>query len=302
VHFKILPDRPGPEWGLALLTRIHCNVGCMATRVRLLTVTDLHLRKRLYDELRRAVDAYHPNVLALVGDFLDAIGGRKNQLTCAEAAEELASFEAPEVVLVRGNHEDTNWWTFLNAWISTGRRLLTLHGEIGLFGPAAVLGFPCDMGDDTAFSEGKPQLPFDPGVWLPKLVKRHGPLMRALWLMHEPPSGTILSSPNSVVAGSDEWTNAIVRFSPLVTISGHDHETPRRTGRWFDRLGSSVCINVGQAETGPLHFALVDAEFPSDAPTLPSKLNITAFPAKQSIQVLSDQKLLRRGNSAGSIK
>jgi hypothetical protein len=146
---------------------------------------------------------------------------------------------------------------FKEAWLSTGRRIWTLHGELGFFGPAAVLGFPCCMGDDTAFAAGKQQLPYDPNRWIPRLAKRYRPLTRVLWLMHEPPSGTILSAPGSVVAGSDESTTTILNFCPLMTISGHDHQTPRQTSRWFDRVGSSLCINVGQTDSGPLHFVSV---------------------------------------------
>jgi hypothetical protein len=179
-------------------------------------------------------------------------------VVCAD----LGRLEGPEIVFVRGNHEDSNWWEFQDAWRSTGRKLVKLHGQAGVFGPAVIIGFPCYLGDDTAFAEGEPALPpYDPGVWLSKLLKQLGVPVRTLWLMHETPAGTPLSNPNSLVAGNREWNEAIKRFSPLLTISGHDHLTPLRTGTWYHRLGRTVCVNAGQTDAGPLHYTCSRQQF-----------------------------------------
>ena len=104
--------------------------------------------------------------------------------------------------------------------------------------------------------------------------------------MHEPPARTPLSAPNSPVAGNSDWNRAIERFSPLLTISGHDHLTPLKTGIWHHRLGSKVCVNVGQTDAGPLHYTFIEAEFPGDSPSLPSKMRVTAYPAGESVDVV----------------
>ncbi len=39
--------------------------------VRVFTVADLHLRQALYDQLSEAVEEHEPDVVALVGDFID---------------------------------------------------------------------------------------------------------------------------------------------------------------------------------------------------------------------------------------
>jgi Icc-related predicted phosphoesterase len=259
----------------------------MANRVRLLTVTDLHLVTQLYEQLGRAVTAYRPDALIFVGDFLDCCGFMgEPQLTTAQAAAAVAGLTAAEIVFVRGNHEDTNWREFRNAWKATGKPLKTLHGELGRFAQATLVGFPCTLGNEIPFSEDKPELPLDADIWLSALQNKVGPLMRTLWVMHEPPRGTRLSEPNSVVAGCSEWTRAIQRFSPLATISGHDHETPRITKKWHDRIGDTLCVNVGQSPNAPLHYTIVDAEFPSAEPSLPSRLTVTAYPWNESVQVL----------------
>jgi len=107
--------------------------------------------------------------------------------------------------------------------------------------------------------------------------------MRTLWLMHEPPTGTRLSQKGTVVAGNPNWNNAIERFSPWLTISGHDHQTPLKNKCWHHKIGQTVSINVGQSDSGPLHYCLVEAEFTGNRISLPAKLKVTAYPCEQSL-------------------
>lgn len=258
----------------------------MPTSLRLITVTDLHRSQGLYAKLSGVVSRIRPKILAFVGDFLDCMGLEQPQLTSEECAIVIARFEVQEIVFVRGNHEDYNWQDFETTWLSTGRKLVKLHGEAAGFGPAVITGFPCYLGNDFAFAGDQQELPHNPNVWLPKVLKRFGPPMRTLWLMHEPPARTPLTNPNSPVAGNSDWNVAIERFSPLLAISGHDHSTPIRTGKWFHRLGNSVCVNVGQNSTGPLRYTLVEAEFPSDAPSLPTRMRVTAYPMEETVDIV----------------
>ena len=215
----------------------------MSQIIKILTVTDLHRVRVLYEQLARAVESHQPDIVALVGDFLDAGGEHADQFSTAECAAFLSRLACKEVVFVRGNHEDSNWWEFLAAWQATGRPLHALHGSTFVHGPLVIVGFPCLMGDETAFVESlhdghapAPHLDSDPAVWLPKVLLPHGPAARTLWLMHEPPAGTPLSKAGSVVEGNQEWVTAIEQYSPWLTISGHDHVTPRKTKRWHHRL------------------------------------------------------------------
>lgn len=262
----------------------------MSAKFRVLAVTDLHQSQALYAELSGVVARLRPDVLALVGDFLDCTGLEHPQLTSQECAQVIARFKVPNVLFIRGNHEDYNWLEFEPACHRSGRKLLKLHGQAATFGPAVVVGFPCYLGNDDPFAGDQVDRPYDPNVWLPKVLTEFGPAMRTLWLMHETPVGTPLSNPNSVVAGNSDWNVAIERFSPLLTISGHDHLTPLRTGTWIHRLGSTICVNVGQTEAGPLHYTLVEAEFSSDIPSLPSRMRVTAFPRNESVDVVRGVK------------
>ena len=254
----------------------------MPTSFRLIAVTDLHRSQALYAELSGVVSRLRPDVLAFVGDFLDCMGLAHPQLTSEECATVIARLTVPEVVFVRGNHEDLNWLDFEEAWNRTGRKGVKLHGEAAIFGPAVLVGFPCYLGNDDPFAGDQQERPYDPNAWLPKLLEKLGPPMRTLWLMHEPPAGTPLSNPDSPVAGNSDWNVAIERFSPSLTISGHDHLTPLKTGIWYHRLGSTVCVNVGQTDAGPLHYTLVEAEFPGETPSLPSRMRVTAFPMDET--------------------
>jgi len=57
----------------------------MSQLVKILTASDLHRSKRLYDELGRAVMMHKPNVLALVGDALHAEGTTPEQYSTGYA-------------------------------------------------------------------------------------------------------------------------------------------------------------------------------------------------------------------------
>jgi len=47
----------------------------------------------------------------------------------------------------------------------------------------------------------------------------------------------------------------------------------------------TTCVNVGQAERGPLHYCVVEAEFDSDVPGLPTRMTVTAHPQNETVEV-----------------
>jgi Icc-related predicted phosphoesterase len=241
--------------------------------------------------LGEVVAKHKPDVVALVGDFLHAFDDSKGRMTVEDCAGLLSKLPCGEIVFVRGNHEDEAWWLFVEAWNKSGRPLHALHGQVFSRGPLTIVGFPCNMGDETAFIGDREPLAYDSDDWLPEVILPTGRAGRILWLMHEPPSGTPLSKRGSVVEGNPEWVQAIKRFSPWLTISGHDHRTPIQSGRWHYRLGQTTCVNVGQTDDGPLHYCLVEAEFESEAPSLPTRMTVTAYPWQETVS-LPDGKLI----------
>lgn len=255
----------------------------MATTIKVLTGTDLHQSKSLYQGLAEAVRAHRPDVPALVGDFLAMVDGLEERFTVEECALFLSELPCQDIIFVRGNHENHVWWEFAEVWTKFGRKLNDLHGVPFIAGSLILVGFPCAMGDEAAFLGTREPLPQDPNTWSAKLLRTKGPGMRTLWLIHKTPTGTPLSQCGSPVAGNPAWNDAIEQFSPWLTIPGHDHQTSMANKCWQHRIGQAVCVNAGQSTSGPLHYCSVEAEFMGTEVSLPNKLSITAYPWGQSI-------------------
>jgi Icc-related predicted phosphoesterase len=252
--------------------------------VTVLTVSDLHQSRILYEELVRAIAKHKPDVVAFIGDFLHAGDDFEDRLSLEECAAIISALP-PKVVFARGNHEDENWVEFAKHWKSSKKPLIALNGETFKFGPLVMVGFPCMLGDETHFLEGREPLPYDTDDWLMPLIRMHGAPARSLWLVHEPPRGTPLSCAGSVVEGHQEWTDAIERFNPILVIAGHDHITPIKNSRWHCKIKNTTCVNVGQSAHGPLHFTIIKATFLDGQPCLPSRIQIKAYPAGETVCV-----------------
>ena len=253
-----------------------------STEVTVMTVADLHQSRKLYEELKKAVALHKPNLVAVVGDCLHAGENFKNRHSVQQCAATLNALPA-EVVFVRGNHEDKNWVELAKYWRTTKRPLVALNGEVFKLGPLVVVGFPCMLADESHFLEGREPMPYDADEWLTSLSRMHGAPARSLWLVHEPPKGTPLSQAGSVVEGHQEWTDAIERFNPMLVVSGHDHITPVRKKRWHCKINDSTCVNVGQTDHGPLYYTVIKAKFASASPSLPTAVEVTAYPSKEMI-------------------
>ncbi|MBB5031099.1 metallophosphoesterase family protein [Prosthecobacter vanneervenii] len=228
---------------------------------RILIATDLHQRAVLYAALIKLADEVKPDAIILGGDFLHGTGmlpyGQTPQLTPTLCAVELQSIKQP-LFFVRGNHEDENWLEFSQVWQSLHERSPSrLHGSFTMIGEVGVVGFPCAMGQEEAFSEGVPLGGKHYSAWLPRLVAEHGDLANQLWIMHEPPTGTQLTLAGSAVEGHEWWWDAIEEHQPELVVCGHDHTTPIRRNVWRDRIGKTTVVNVGQNMDGPLHATLV---------------------------------------------
>lgn len=83
-------------------------------------------------------------------------------------------------------------------------------------------------------------------------------------LFHGPPFGTALDQVAAGVhVGSRETRRFIERRRPRLGLHGHIHESPAVSGRFADRVGSTICVNAGQRRGGPLQavwFRLDDPE------------------------------------------
>jgi hypothetical protein len=255
----------------------------------------MHQSRLHYQSLVQAVRDHRPNVVAIVGDALEAFSrsGRR-RLSVEDCAETLGALPVEHIVFVRGNHEDTNWSQFVSAWPHERRRLVGLYGTAYSAGPLVITGFPCMTGledtwcehlsacnDSMSIYEASHRLPLpvDNERWLADLIRRTGPPGRTFWLMHEGPVGLPLSDVGCL---NPAWTNAVERYCPRLVAFGHDHYTPLENGRWYARLEDTTCVNVGQDEES-FHYAVLDFDFPGLEPSLPTRIRIKAFPWNQEI-------------------
>lgn len=238
-------------------------------------------------DLAQAVDEYHPNVVAIVGDCLHMGEDMEARLNVEQCAAALSSLHCKDVVFVRGNHEDENWFGFAKCWRRSTRPLTTLHGEVFKVGQLAIVGFPCLLGSEEFFIDPREPLPANPEEWLLSHIKELGVAAQTLWLMHEPPRGTILSQTSGPTAGNQAWTDAIKRFAPWLVVCGHDHHAPIENKRWYCEVGSGTCVNVGQTDHETLHYSVMKAKFTPESPSLPSKISIEAFPWQETIEISS---------------
>lgn len=254
-------------------------------KIKLLCATDLHQSKKLYSQLSDAVSEHLPDVMAFVGDFLDAFNGGRGKHDETECAQLIHALPCTEIVFTRGNHEHENWSNFKRAWqeCSPSRPLHNLHGSAHRVGPLVLVGFPCHLGDESDYAAGQRELPLEADAWLEPLVRSKGDSAKTVWLAHEPPSGTPLTVSDGPVSGNPEWTYAIERYRPALVVSGHDHNTPIRRRKWHHRIQGTTCVNAGQKLNGPLHYTVVDFEFRDEHSEVPSKMEVTSYPKGQTL-------------------
>jgi Icc-related predicted phosphoesterase len=256
-------------------------------RVSILTVAGLHGRVDRMEELESAITRHRPDVVALTGDFLDAVRGRHDRLNHEQLAERLITLPCANLVLVPGLQETYHWWEFQAALDRTGRSYHALDRRACIIGPLTIVGFPCSVDREPVFVEPLPKRgalrmrskdheAWKP--WLPHCLRRYGTASRTLWLMHEPPTGTCLTQTSGVLAGNEDWRKAVRKYAPMLVVCGGDHLSPISSGHWHDSVRFTPVVNVGQPRSGPLHYSLIEMEFSSASPSLPDAMRVTCYP------------------------
>ncbi len=70
---------------------------------------------------------------------------------------------------------------------------------------------------------------------------------KTILTIHDPPTGFGLDVVyNGETVGSKSVYNYIFVNQPMLTLHGHIHESPEKSGVWRTNIGSSVCIQPGQ--------------------------------------------------------
>jgi Icc-related predicted phosphoesterase len=255
----------------------------MSQIVRVMTVADTHRNERLLALLAEGVKNNEPNIVVMLGDFLDVTGNETGRVSVVECARQIARLPASEVVFIRGNHEHSALKTFAEEFLRIRPEFHLIERGSFRCGPLTMIGFPCLLWQTGSILDA---LADDPSSSLPPLIESLSPVSRTLWLMHEPPNATGLSRQMmGPLSGNVDWRKAIERFAPWLVVFGHDHQKPIKSKMWHARVGLSLCVNLGQTNSGPLHYTMLEFQFSSDAPALPEKVIVTAFPACESINL-----------------
>ena len=238
--------------------------------LKILTVSDIHQRIALYHQLSSAIDCHRPDVVCVVGDWLEAQEMPGDHCFSPEACALFFSEVKCPVVFVPGNHDHEGLLAFSTVLKERGKPFNFLSGRAATIGPLIIIGFP-PSGLDYPSSE-----------WLPKILKnsaspRRGVSpARTLWLCHEPPT-TELARPGAI---NEDLKEAIETYQPLLVVSGHDHTTPIRTGIWQASIGLTTCINAGQMvypEPGILCYTVLELEFSRPSRCLATSFTVTRY-------------------------
>ena len=84
---------------------------------------------------------------------------------------------------------------------------------------------------------------------------------KTVYVIHMPPARLGLDVCQSgETVGSEAVYRFIERTQPRLTVHGHIHESPARSGVWRAEVGETVCVQPGQLRGGMLSCALIDLE------------------------------------------
>ena len=94
---------------------------------------------------------------------------------------------------------------------------------------------------------------------LEKIKKLSNP-KNTIYVIHAPPYDTKL---DMITTGAHVGSRAVREFiekeQPPLTLHGHIHESPQMSGSWKDKIGNTVCVNVGSSyPEDKLNCAVID--------------------------------------------
>jgi hypothetical protein len=83
---------------------------------------------------------------------------------------------------------------------------------------------------------------------------------KTIYVTHTPPSDTALDIIfDGRHVGSKPLRSFIEKAQPPLTLHGHIHESPSRSGKIFDKIGNTICVNPGDSQ-GKLNALLLDTD------------------------------------------
>lgn len=263
--------------------------------MRILFAADLHGRTSLYRAMFTLARRARAGAVLLGGDLLPHARSPWGQVQYVqgEFRSLLASFQdeaAVPVFAVLGNHD----WAAARPALAVLERqglLRLIDGAVADLGDGwQVVGYSCvpvtpfplkdherrDLPDDALpegrawVSEADRAVEVGARRWLrelPSIAEELEALPRprdpaqAVYVVHGPPHATALDrTGDGLSVGSQALRAFLTREQPAPALFGHIHEAPWVSGRYWDHVGRTLCLNPGQGE--PLHAVLLDTEDP----------------------------------------
>jgi len=75
-------------------------------------------------------------------------------------------------------------------------------------------------------------------------------MSKSIYVIHTPPCGIELDKVYRTAdgVGSKAIYSFLKRYQPKISLHGHIHESPEVTGKWYAKLGRTICIQPGQLD------------------------------------------------------
>jgi Icc-related predicted phosphoesterase len=253
--------------------------------MKIIYVTDLHGSRWKYERLLKRAENHKVDAVINGGDVMPMGAGLHNQgqFIFGFLDNYFSRFNSKEIYYLScpGNDdlkifdelydETCDKYHFVK---NLAQRKLEIRGY-EFIGMNWVVDYPFRLKDrcrmDTQYFEfpeqyGKGVLSFSGGLknihdWfsyartLPTIEEELDQLVRpdnmrkCIYIIHMPQSGLDLDVCSSgLKVGSRALYKFLLKNQPLFSLHGHIHESPVMSGKWYSKLGDTICIQPGQLD------------------------------------------------------
>ncbi len=88
-------------------------------------------------------------------------------------------------------------------------------------------------------------------------------MSNTVYVFHNPPANLDIDVTHTGdMVGSKAEYEFLKKNQPKLSLHGHIHESPDFSGKWYSKLGKTICIQPGQSHQNENHliYALIDLE------------------------------------------
>ena len=246
---------------------------------KLIYTADLHGNESFYKKLLKKAEQENVDAVVIGGDLCDRDGNTVPERIINHKIF-LEKFLIPlfkefktknknkEIYLIMGNDDfRVNLQVLENAdknkiLHSINKKSIKLNKNLNIAGYAFVNPTPFRLKDwekpdfesdkiqQQLFSEEIRSIEKENGTIADDLknLKKLSEPKKTIYVIHAPPFNTKL---DIITTGMHIGSKAVREFTekeqPLLTLHGYIHESPKMSGSWKDKIGNTICINVGSS-------------------------------------------------------